>query len=228
MDQGNDHSSDTDNDHPHDGFEQGHGHGHGHGHGGKPHGPVHRTVFTLSMLFGRGGMARTIADLAGLSSGDVVVDVGCGPGAAARRARREGAARVVGIDPSPEMLRFARRLTSLQSMDGVDFVEGSAERLPLQAASATVVWAVQSVHHWVDRGRGVEESRRVLAPRGRLLLMERAVVPGARGLAAHGLTDHQADDLARLIGQMGFADVARQIVHVGRRNLVVVTASAPS
>ena len=67
----------------------------------------------------------------------------------------------------------------------------------------------------------------MLAPRGRLLLMERAVAPGARGLAAHGLTDNQAGELARLIGHTGFADVARQIVRVGQRNLVVVTASAP-
>ena len=188
---------------------------------------MHLAAFTLSMLFCRGGMARTIADLAGLSANDVVVDVGCGPGAAARRARREGAARVIGVDPSPEMLGFARRLTSLGRVDGVDFLEGSAESLPVDSASATVVWAVQSVHHWLDRGRGVKESLRVLAPRGRLLLMERAVAPGARGLAAHGLTDNQAGELARLIGHTGFADVARQIVRVGRRNLVVVTASAP-
>jgi ubiquinone/menaquinone biosynthesis C-methylase UbiE len=215
MDHGNDHQ---------------HEHGHeskSHGHESKSHGPVHRATFTLSMLFCRGGMARTIADLAGLSANDVVVDVGCGPGAAARRARREGAARVIGVDPSPEMLAFARRLTSLGRVDGIDFLEGSAESLPVDSASATVVWAVQSVHHWVDRSRGVTESLRVLAPRGRLLLMERAVVPGARGLAAHGITDNQADEMARLIGHTGFSDVARQIVRVGRRNLVVVTASAP-
>jgi SAM-dependent methyltransferase len=202
-------------------------HKHGQGHGHESHGLVHRTALTLSMLFCRGGLARTIANLAGLSPSDVVVDVGCGPGAAARRARREGAGRVVGVDPSPEMLRFARRLTSLGRMDGVDFVEGSAESLPLDSATATVVWAVQSVHHWADRGRGVAESLRVLAPRGRLLLMERAVVPGARGLAAHGLTEHQADELAGVIGHTGFADVASQRVSVGRRNLVVITASAP-
>ena len=202
-------------------------HKHRDAHGSERHGPAHQAVFALSMLFCRGGMARTIADLAGLSAGDVVVDIGCGPGAAARRARREGAARAVGIDPSPEMLRFARRLTSLRRMDGVDFLEGAAESLPLDSASATVVWAVQSVHHWVDPVRGLEETRRVLEPRGRLLLMERAVVPGARGLAAHGLTDHRADELVRLIAHTGFADAGRQIVRVGRRNFVVVTASAP-
>ena len=65
-------------------------HEHAHAHGSKSHGPLHRAVSTVSMLFCRGGMARTIADLAGLSASDVVVDVGCGPAAAARRARREG------------------------------------------------------------------------------------------------------------------------------------------
>jgi ubiquinone/menaquinone biosynthesis C-methylase UbiE len=193
----------------------------------EPQGPVHRAVYTATMLFCRGGMARTIAGLAGLSASDVVVDVGCGPGAAARRARREGASRVIGVDPSPEMLRFARRLTSLARMDGVGFLEGSAESLPLDSASATVVWAVQSVHHWVDRGRGVTESLRVLAPRGRVLLMERAAVPGARGLGAHGLTDEQADEMVRLICVAGFTDAARQFVRVGRRRFVVVTATAP-
>jgi ubiquinone/menaquinone biosynthesis C-methylase UbiE len=208
-----------------DGHE--HGHSHGHGHGSEPHGPLHQAVYVLSMLFGRGGLARTIADLADLSARDVVVDVGCGPGAAARRARRNGAVRAIGIDPSPAMLQFARRLTSLRRLRGVEFLEGSAENLPLDSASATVVWAVQSVHHWIDRGRGVEESRRVLAPRGRLLLMERAVVPGARGLAAHGLTDRQADELAQVMGRARFADASRQLVRVGRRNYVVVTASVP-
>jgi SAM-dependent methyltransferase len=205
-----------------------HQEGHGHEHKGEPHGPLHQAAYALTMLFGRGGMARTIADLAHLSANDVVVDVGCGPGAAARRARREGAAWVIGVDPSPEMVRFARRLTSLRRVNELDFLEGSAESLPLESASATVVWAIQSVHHWADCRRGLAESRRVLAPRGRLLLMERAVVPGAHGRAAHGLTDHQADELGALIGHTGFVDVGRQIARVGRQNFVVVTASAPA
>ena len=206
----------------------GNDHGNEHRHGSEPHGPAHQGLYALSMLLCRGAMARTIADLAGLSTDDVVVDVGCGPGAAARRARREGAVLAVGVDPSPEMLRLARRLTSLRRMDGVDFLEGSAENLPLDSSSATVVWAVQSVHHWVDRRRGLAESLRVLAPRGHLLLMERAVVPGARGLAAHGLTEHRAHERTTLIGHTGFADAARRIIHVGRRDFVVVTASAPT
>jgi SAM-dependent methyltransferase len=192
-----------------------------------PQGPFFEAAFAVSMLFGRGGLARAVSRLATLSPTDVVVDVGCGPGAAARRARRDGAGRSVGIDPNPKMLRLARSLTSLRGMEGVTFEEGSAESLPLDSSSATVLWAIQSVHHWVDRRKGLEESRRVLAAGGRMLLAERSVIPGARGRAAHGITGPATDELVGLVAEVGFADVERQMIPVGRRNLVVVNATAP-
>jgi hypothetical protein len=64
----------------------------------------------LIMLAGRGGVARLAADLTSVSRRDRVVDVGCGPGTAAREAARRGA-RVIGVDPAPVMLRLARALT---------------------------------------------------------------------------------------------------------------------
>jgi SAM-dependent methyltransferase len=192
-----------------------------------PHGAPFRGVCALSMLVCRGGMARAVADLADLSPNDVVVDVGCGPGSAARRAGRKGA-RVIGVDPSPQMLRLARWITAARHMDRVSYLEGSAEDLPLDPAGATVVWAIQSVHHWEDLRRGLGESLRVLASRGRLILMERFVTPGARGRAAHGLTEQDADELARLAGQAGFTDIERRTVPVGRRTFVVTAARAPA
>ena len=193
-----------------------------------PQGRVFEAVYPISMLCGRGAMARAVAQLAGLTAGDVVVDVGCGTGTAARRARREGAGRIVGIDPSPRMLRLARRVTALRRTDGVIFLEGSAENLPLDADSATVVWALQSVHHWEDVARGLREALRVLAPDGRLLLLERHVTPGARGHAAHGLTDPQADELARQAEETGFISIERRMIRARRRDFVVTTAVAPS
>lgn len=41
-------------------------------------------VAALGMAFGRNGDARLAVQLSGLGSGDAVVDVGCGPGLAAR------------------------------------------------------------------------------------------------------------------------------------------------
>ena len=208
--------------HEHESDNQ-HAHGHRHLLGGR----AFEVGFAVSMLFGRGGMARTIADLADLTDSDVVVDVGCGPGTAVRRARRAGAGRAVGVDPSPQMVRLGRWVNALRRVDGIDLVEGSAEHLPLEGHSATVVWAIQSVHHWADRRRGLEEALRVLEPGGRLIFLEGYAEPGTRGRAKHGSTEAQAGELQSLVASAGFVDVERRLVRVGRKNFTAITASAP-
>ncbi|PRC58527.1 SAM-dependent methyltransferase, partial [Mycobacterium sp. ITM-2017-0098] len=70
---------------------------------------------------------RLAADLTEVTRDDHVVDIGCGPGSAARPAARTGA-RVTGVDPSESMLRLARLVTRRRS--AVTWAEGSAEALP--------------------------------------------------------------------------------------------------
>ena len=127
-------------------------------------------VAGLTMTVGRTGDARLAVQLTGAGAGDHVVDVGCGPGTAARFASRLGA-RVTGVDPAPVMLGLARRLTRRSAR--VTYLEGTAESLPLPDGSATVLWSIASVHHWRDLTAGLSEVRRVLAPGGWFLAMER-------------------------------------------------------
>jgi len=175
----------------------------------------------LSMTVGRGAAARTVADLAGVGPGDRVVDLGCGPGTAVREALRRGAG-ATGVDPSPVMLGLARRITSARGLRNATWVEGTAEAVPAPDGSATVVWALSSVHHWHDRGAGLAEARRVLAPGGRVVLAERLTRDGARGHAAHGLTRDEAEQLASAMAGTGFLDVHVSTERAGRRTLVVV------
>lgn len=188
-------------------------------HAGQQHfsGPV-GLALGLAMAAGGGGAARLIADVAGVRAGDRVVDVGCGPGTAAREAARRGA-EATGVDPSPSMVRLARQLTR-----GVEvrWETGAAEEIPLPDASADVLWAIATVHHWQDVGRAVAEARRVLAPGGRLLAMERLTTAGARGLASHGWTEEQADAFAALCREAGFADVRVERHRLGRGERIVV------
>lgn len=178
----------------------------------------------LTMIVGNGAVARLAADLASVSDTDHVVDVGCGPGTAAREAAGRGAG-VTGVDPAPVMLRLARTLTRDRPV--ITWANGTAEDLRLPDRSATVVWSLATVHHWQDVTAGLAEAKRVLAPGGRLLAIERCVRPGATGLASHGWTDQQAESFAAQCRQAGFADVRVHNHTLGRRAVSAVTAVRP-
>lgn len=173
------------------------------------------------MLVRRAAIARLVADAAGVSQGDRVVDVGCGPGGAAREALRRGA-YVTGIDPAPLVLRLGRYLTRGPLRERVTFRRGTAEHLPLPGDSESVAWSISSAHHWSDLPAGLREMYRVLAPGGRLVVAERLTRPGASGLAAHGATEAQADEIMAQARAAGFADVRREARAAGRRTMVLI------
>jgi ubiquinone/menaquinone biosynthesis C-methylase UbiE len=170
------------------------------------------------------GRVRFTLDLAGVSAADRAVDVGCGPGNAVRGAARRGA-RATGVDPSSEMLWIARAVS--RRRPGLEWVQGSAEHLPLPDASATVLWTVASVHHWTDVGAGLAEAFRVLEPGGRFLALERRVRPGATGLGSHGWTPQQVKAFASFCRAAGFVDVGTEERSPGRLAMAVVRAVHP-
>jgi ubiquinone/menaquinone biosynthesis C-methylase UbiE len=157
----------------------------------------------LFLVIGR-AKAKLAGDIAQVSSADHVVDVGCGPGSAARVAARRGA-RVTGVDPAPAMLRVARAVTPRRAT--ITWREGTAEALPVADDTATVVWALATVHHWQDVEKAVAEAHRVLVPGGRLIAIERQVPADATGLASHGWTEQQAESFGAVCRDAGFTDV---------------------
>lgn len=178
----------------------------------------------LTMIIGRGAVARLAAELTAVTDEDHVVDVGCGPGTAARVAARRGA-DVTGVEPAPVMLKLARRLT--RGDISISWTQGAAEALPLPDGSATVLWSISSVHHWPDLDAGLAEARRVLATRGQLLAIERRTRPGAKGLASHGWTDAQADTFADRCCAAGFVDARVETHTPARKALLIVHATRP-
>lgn len=167
----------------------------------------------LTMVLGRTRVSDLAVELAGLRSTDHVVDVGCGPGSAARRVRSRVAA-VTGVDPAGVMLKVARLL---DRRGQVTWVEAVAEAMPLEDGSATVVWSIASVHHWPDIDGALSEAHRVLAPGGRLVVLERKVRRGAKGLASHGWIRPQAEAFAERCRAAGFGDVLVEERRIGRR-----------
>lgn len=99
--------------------------------------------------------------LTGETRVEVALDVGCGTGQSTR-AMATVSRYVVGVDTSAAMLRQAR-------LHGLTCLQASAERLPVADASVDLV-GVGLAFHWFDRDAVLREARRVLKPRGWLLV----------------------------------------------------------
>ncbi len=184
-------------------------------------------VAALTFSVGRRPAADLAIRLTDVGPDDDVLDVGCGPGVAVRRATICGASSVVGVDPAPVMLRVARALGSFRRGPGAHYLEGTAEQLPLADGSVSVLWSLSTVHHWGDLTAGLEQARRVLRPAGRLLAIERRVTPEATGHGSHGWTEAQAQRFADQCKAAGFTDA--EVGHHGPRHkpLLSVLARRP-
>ena len=95
-------------------------------------------------------------------------------------------ASVIGLDPSPKLLSMARRHPRSE-VSAVEFVEGSAEAIPLEDGSVDTVVTTWTLCSIPDAERALAEMRRVLKPGGRLLFVEhgRAPEPNVRWWQDH-------------------------------------------
>ena len=109
---------------------------------------------------------RWVLDLAGLSPGIRVLDVGCGNGLYLRGLRDRGIA-AVGCDLSAGMLRAAAHAALLNA---------DVTALPLRDGAVDVALAVHMLYHVPSREAAIRELRRVVAPGGACI----AVTNGSR------------------------------------------------
>ncbi len=99
----------------------------------------------------------------------LVVDLGCGTGRFSHALYEAFENRVLGVDPAANMIAVAK---SKLHPSAIVFLEGSAERMPLEDDSADLVFMSQVFHHLVDRGAALAEIRRVLRNDGRLAIRQ--------------------------------------------------------
>ncbi len=125
-------------------------------------------AYARSILPGFRPAARTLGEFAGITAGDRVLDVACGPGTAALEARALGAGAITGVDYAAGMLEVARELT--RGQPDFAFIEGSALELPLPDAAFDVALSNFGVIFAPDPLRAVSELARVLRPGGHVAL----------------------------------------------------------
>jgi ubiquinone/menaquinone biosynthesis C-methylase UbiE len=122
------------------------------------------------LSFGRlTALHRRIVELAGITPGERILDVGCGPGRLAILGGRVAgpSGEACGIDPAPEMIELARR-NAARAHVPTRFEVGVIEALPYPDHRFDVVSSSLMLHHLPEdlKRRGLAEVRRVLKPAG--------------------------------------------------------------
>ena len=136
----------------------------------------------------------------------VVGDLGCGTGQLSETIAPH-VHRVVAVDSSPEMLDAAR--DRLRGMSNVEVRKGELEALPLEAGELGAAMMSLVLHYSPDPARALADVARVLAPGGRLLIVdmqphERVEYQQQMGHVWLGFSEKQ---ISRYLAAAGFEDV---------------------
>ena len=113
-------------------------------------------------------------DLAAITAGETVVDLGSGSGMDSfLAAHHTGAAGgVIGIDMTDAQLAKATRLATEHGFSNVEFRNSYIEQLPLESSSADVVISNGVINLSPDKTKVFAEAARVLRSGGRLALAD--------------------------------------------------------
>jgi SAM-dependent methyltransferase len=177
------------------------------------------------------GLAAPLADLAGVTAGQRVLDVGCGPGAlTAELVARLGPDAVAAVDPSASFVTAAR-----QRNPGVDVRAAAAEALPFGDDEFDAALAQLVVHFMADPVAGLREMARVTRPGGAVAacVWDHAGGQGPLGVfwqAVHALDPdaHDESDLAGAReGHLAELFAAAELVAI-EQTLLAVRVDHPS
>ena len=105
----------------------------------------------------------------GLLPGRRILDLGCGSGRLARLLASTGNT-VMAVDNSEEQIRLAKAESA--GHDNPAFLLASMEATGLPARSFDAALLSQSLHHAANPAEVIREAHRLLAPKGRLLVLD--------------------------------------------------------
>jgi ubiquinone/menaquinone biosynthesis C-methylase UbiE len=151
---------------------------------------------------------------------DRLLDVGCGTGAAVRRAAAM-VEEAVGVDLSPAMIARAQELAA--DLGNVQFHEADSENLPFPDSAFTAVLCTTSFHHYPDPRRAAREMARVLAPGGRLVigdgcsdrLVTRVLDLALRTFQRSHVHFHRSEKLERMLAEAGLSQKSSRLMFKG-------------
>jgi arsenite methyltransferase len=164
--------------------------------------------------------------IAALQPGEVVLDLGSGPGLDCFLAGRQvgPTGHVIGVDMTPDMLARARDNARAVDAHHVEFRLGEIEHLPVADRTVDVVISNCVINLSPDKPQVFREAFRVLRPGGRLAIADvvaTAPLPAEvrADLAAYTACIAGAaslEDVERMLTEAGFVDIHVQPLDASR------------
>ncbi|HEY5338388.1 MAG TPA: class I SAM-dependent methyltransferase [Rhizomicrobium sp.] len=114
-------------------------------------------------------LIRRVVERTRLNAGDVVLDLGCGPGLLAVPFAQAGM-KVLGVDPEPDMLAAAKEEAKAADVH-VELRQGSSFDLPAGIGPFNLVTMGRSFH-WMDREATLKILDGLIAPGGAIALFD--------------------------------------------------------
>jgi SAM-dependent methyltransferase len=115
-----------------------------------------------------------------IAPNDVILDAGCGGGkTVSRLAQLAPKGKVFGIDCSSEMVKFSEEINKkLIAQNRVQIVKGSVDKTGFSNDHFDLVTAFETYYFWPNFRKALKETKRVLKPGGKLLLVNEMVQDG--------------------------------------------------
>jgi ubiquinone/menaquinone biosynthesis C-methylase UbiE/biotin operon repressor len=142
-----------------------------------------------------------------------IADLGAGEGGSALLLSRT-ARRVIAVDSSVKMIEVGREEARRNNVQNIEFRIGDMEELPIADGEVELVFFSQSLHHALHPARALEEAARILAPGGRVVILDlaRHRFEEARDLYADEWLGFPEAELEAMLQKAGFTSIEATIV----------------
>jgi ArsR family transcriptional regulator len=143
----------------------------------------------------------------------VVADLGAGEGSSALLLSQR-AVRVIAVDSSAKMIEVGRELALRNGVKNIEFRLGDMEEIPIAAGEVELAFFSQSLHHALHPARALQEAARILAPGGRILILDlvRHRFEEARELYADEWLGFTESELEQMLSAAGFTAIQTSVV----------------
>ena len=143
-----------------------------------------------------------------------IADLGAGEGTFALLLAQR-AKKVIAVDTSAKMIEVGSEQARRHGVNNIEFRIGDMEDLPIAPAEVDLVFFSQSLHHALHPDRAIKEAFRILAPGGRIVLLDllKHRFEEARELYADEWLGFSEAELESMLEHAGFTAIQTSVVY---------------